>query len=273
MKQIISLGAGSDTRYFRLRQKHPDVDLIYHELDFPSNTKAKIALLSSSSFVETAKRLCNLDLLSTDVQVTEDGASLSSPGYYVHPQDLRKIPSDGAALPGIDATVPTLLMSECCLVYLAPSQADAVLEYFAKFFSVGVPLAMVIYEPIRPDDAFGRTMVSNLTARGIHLQTLEKYASLSAQRARLKRHGFDHLPEEVGFSSVSGGSEAADIDFIWRRWTSLDAAEIERVEGLEWLDEVEEFTLFARHYCVAWGWRAFSKDERWTGSLPCQTDA
>jgi hypothetical protein len=272
-KQIVSLGAGSDTRYFRLKQKHPDLDLIYHEFDFSSNTKAKIALLSSSAFVDAAKHLCGLDLRSVDVQVTEDAARLSSPGYYIYPHDLRNLPSDVTALPGIDATTPTLLISECCLIYLSPEQADGVLEYFTKFFSADVPLAMAIYEPIRPDDAFGRTMVRNLTARGIYLQTLEKYASLSAQRARLRRYGFNHLPEEVNSDTVSGGSEAADIDFVWKRWVSLDSNEKERVEGLEWLDEVEEFTLFARHYCVAWGWRAFPRDQRWTGSLPRQADA
>jgi [phosphatase 2A protein]-leucine-carboxy methyltransferase len=52
----------------------------------------------------------------------------------------------------IDATTPTLLISECCLIYLSPEQADGVLEYFTKFFSADVPLAMAIYEPIRPDD-------------------------------------------------------------------------------------------------------------------------
>lgn len=31
--------------------------------------------------------------------------------------------------------------------------------------------------------------------------------------------------------------------------------ERDRVERLEWLDEVEEWKLLASHYCVAWGWR------------------
>ena len=159
---------------------------------------------------------------------------------------------------GVDIAIPTLLISECCLIYLSPAEADAVLEYFTRIFSSSVPLAIAIYEPIRPNDAFGRTMVSNLTARGIQLQTLEKYANLAAQRDRLKRYGF------------SDGAEAADIDFIWRKWL-LDK-DRERVESLEWMDEVEEFTLFARHYCVAWGWRRFADDQSWASALPAQSD-
>jgi [phosphatase 2A protein]-leucine-carboxy methyltransferase len=36
----------------------------------------------------------------------------------------------------------------------------------------------------------------------------------------------------------------------------VSEAEKERVAGLEMLDEVEEWQLLARHYCVAWGWRS-----------------
>lgn len=255
-KQIISLGAGSDTRYFRLRQRYPDIALIYHELDFAVNTKAKIALLSSPAFVETAKRYSSFDLQSSEVVITEEGARLSCPDYFVHPQDLRQLPDIGVALPGIDVMVATLIISECCLIYLAPGEADKVLRYFSSLFK-STALSIAIYEPIRPNDAFGRTMVSNLTARGIHLQTLEKYASLGAQKERLKM---------IGFAS---GAQAADIDFIWRKWlTDIDRV---RVEGLEWMDEVEEFTLFARHYCVAWGWRGFPEEQQWS-ALPDQAD-
>lgn len=103
-------------------------------------------------------------------------------------------------------------------------------------------MGLILYEPIRPDDAFGRTMVANLATRGIQLQTLHEYASLEAQRRRLREHGF------------GSGQAAADIDFIWERWVS--EAEKERVAGLEMLDEVEEWQLLARHYCIAWGWRS-----------------
>ena len=44
-KQIVSLGAGTDTRYFRLLSKHPNLPLIYHELDFPAITLQKISTI------------------------------------------------------------------------------------------------------------------------------------------------------------------------------------------------------------------------------------
>ncbi|KAK4925165.1 hypothetical protein LTR28_012281, partial [Elasticomyces elasticus] len=71
--------------------------------------------------------------------------------------------------------------------------------------------------------------------------TLKKYSTLQAQRERLKLAGF------------STGQGARDVDRIWTEW--IGEKEKERVAGLEMLDEVEEWKLLARHYCVAWGWR------------------
>lgn len=90
-------------------------------------------------------------------------------------------------------------------------------------------------------------MVSNLASRGIHLQTLNQYATLSLQRDRLRTAGLDT------------GQGAGDVDFIWEKWVSSE--EKERVAGLEMLDEVEEWRLLAKHYCVAWGWREGEEDD------------
>lgn len=248
--QIVSLGAGSDTRFFRLRRQRSDLDLIYHELDFPANTRAKIGRLRKPDFVKAAKQLCQVDLDASDVEVTEGGSRLGSPTYCIHPTDLRTLSPGRSPLSDINTTLPTLLISECCLIYLSPDHADAVLESFTTLFPPATPLAIVVYEPIRPFDSFGRTMVRNLTARGIHLQTLEKYADLKEQRQRL---------EQARFAAEGGGAEAADVDFIWRQW--IDEKEKGRVEGLEWMDEVEEFVLLGKHYCIAWGWRGFDDND------------
>jgi [phosphatase 2A protein]-leucine-carboxy methyltransferase len=145
------------------------------------------------------------------------------------------------------------------LIYLSPTEADEVVAFFTqRLFGSGrtpagsdgnsqvtqadiAPLGLILYEPIRPNDSFGRIMVSNLATRGIQLQTLHRYASLGAQRGRFREQGFGN------------GQAAADIEFIWNRWVSEQ--EKDRVAGLEMLDEMEEWQLLARHYCIAWGWR------------------
>ena len=271
--QIISLGAGSDTRFFQLRRQWPELRerLNYHELDFPANAKAKIDKLRSPAFSKAAKDLCDLDLSSDRFEVLDEGARLRSDVYCIHPIDLRSLAPVSEPLPGLDLSLPTLLISECCLVYLSPDDASDVLIYFTKIFARAIPLAIVIYEPIRPHDAFGRTMASNLTARGIVLQTVEKYNDLPEQKQRLRDVGFDRSPNgqdavgRDGQGGYDGGARAADIDFIWNHW--IDEGEKERIEKLEWMDEVEEFVLLGQHYCVSWGWRGFGRDgdQFWSG--------
>jgi [phosphatase 2A protein]-leucine-carboxy methyltransferase len=171
---------------------------------------------------------------------------------------------------GISVEIPTLVLSECCLIYLPPEDAESVFSYFTSAFLPATPVGVIVYEPIRPHDAFGRTMVSNLTARGIHLQTLTAHDSLAAQKERMRKHGFGGTE-----GSDAKGVQAADIDFIWQAW--IEATEKERVENLEWMDEVEEWRLLARHYCLAWGWKEASDQvddfifEAWA-HLPAQAD-
>lgn len=250
-KQIISLGAGSDTRFFRLQAQLPcsTKSYVYHELDFPNNTTSKIHTITSNSSISQC--------IPGPVDISADGTSLHSPFFHTQPIDLRTLSNrkdlghEKARADGLihfDVSLPTLLISECCLVYLEPRAADDVLDYFATLFPpTSSSLGIVIYEPFNPFDSFGEVMVSNLAARGIVLQTLQKYHSLNVQKSRLLSHGFE-------------AAEAADVNSIWENWVSVE--EKERVARLEMVDEVEEWTLLARHYCVVWGWKA-KEDKVW----------
>ncbi|KAF2147409.1 uncharacterized protein K452DRAFT_323516 [Aplosporella prunicola CBS 121167] len=247
-KQIVSLGAGSDTRFFRILSKRTSLPLIYHEIDFPTNTSQKIAAIKRAPALLSiiTSHLAN----HADLAISADGTSLHSPIYNVHSLDLRALTGstpDLPTLPHLSPTTPTLLLSECCLIYLPPGDADGILHTLTtKLIPAPTPLSLILYEPIRPHDSFGKVMISNLATRGIVLQTLKKYSSLFRQRERLKRSGF------------ASGQGASDVNYIWEQWVS--DAEKERVGRLEMLDEMEEWVLLAQHYCVAWGWRDGERD-------------
>lgn len=245
-KQIISLGAGSDTRFFRLAARTSSLSLVYHELDFSANTSRKIASIRRSDALLSLIQSRHAD--PSDVEISEDGTWLYSPTYNLHPIDLRTLTppradsNDPPLLRNADPSLPTLLLSECCLIYLPPANADAILQYFTShLFPPSTPLGIILYEPINPDDSFGRVMVQNLARRGIVLQTLKRYATLGRQRERLRLMGF------------GAGQGSADVDFIYENW--IAGADKERVARLEMLDEVEEWRMLAQHYCVAWAWR------------------
>ncbi|KAL8900356.1 MAG: hypothetical protein Q9207_005742 [Kuettlingeria erythrocarpa] len=248
-KQIISLGAGSDTRFFRLRsQKPPYPPFLYHELDFPSNTAQKISTITRHPGLRS--------LVSGEITISEDLASLSSPCYTIIPFDLRILFTASAstippAISHIDTSLPTLLISECCLIYLTPTDADCTISFFAqRLFPPTTPLALILYEPINPHTPFGQVMVSNLAARGIVLQTLKKYGTLEAQKERLRVYGFTE------------GQRVQTVDELWEE---VSGREKERVAGLEMVDEVEEWRLLAGHYCVGWGWRDGGGGDVWRG--------
>ncbi|KAG8528236.1 uncharacterized protein KY384_007153 [Bacidia gigantensis] len=261
-KQIISLGAGTDTRYFRTFSRFDALEKrnwVYHEIDFPENNTRKLKSIARSSklagCIECPVRYFNL----SDKSLVGAPSMVESINYHIHSVDLRTLDpltARPSTFDSIDPSLPTLILSECCLCYLTPAAADTVALYFTKhFFPSSTPLGLVLYEPIRPDDAFGKTMVSNLATRGIVLQTLKKYGSLDSESARLKVYGF-------------GESRGADINELWKK--GVDEVEKELVARLEMVDEVEEWELLAAHYCVAWGWRygeqesTFGLWDRWT---------
>lgn len=235
-KQIVSLGAGSDTRFFRFWKQgllHSS-GVNYHELDFEANVNQKRHMTRTSPG------------LSDHVKQAEKAGSL----YSLHAIDLRDLTKKSPPpIPGLDPELPTLILSECCLCYLPPDLASSVLQYFTM--NIKSSLAMIVYEPIRPFDAFGKTMVSNLASRGIHLQTLKRYSSLEAQRQRMRLAG------------LKGGQGARDVYDLWESDVWVPGDERRRVEGLEWLDEVEEWQLLASHYCVAWGWTGEIFEKAW----------
>lgn len=235
-KQIVSLGAGTDTRFFRLSDTYPDVRLIYHEIDFPTNTLPKIACIQKHPA-----------LYRKLPQIPKISSSYYSATYNIHALDLRCLasPSEDVPLPdlpNLDPNVPTLILSEMCLVYMQPSTVQGIISTFiTHYLKLTTPASLVLYEPILPQDAFGRTMISNLQTRNIHLPTLTSYPELGDQRARLIAYG------------LKDSAKAADTNFIWKTWISED--EKERVASLEMLDELEELELLLKHYCFAWGWR------------------
>ena len=235
----------------------------------PSNAREKVKKLYNGSDNPF------LPMIPGSFSVAPNGDGFRSTHYCIHPCDLRSLRPrqtseplnahpllaswDGVSCsyPGIDMDLPTLIISECCLVYLPPAEATAALQFFTSLFKPITPLSMVVYEPINPFDPFGKVMEQNLASRGITLHGLKEWHSLERQKERI-RHVF--YQAEAG---AEGEACVADINEIWR--SRLSEEEKERVSKLEMVDEVEEWELLAAHYCVAWGWRGGGREQwdRW----------
>ncbi|PNS17484.1 hypothetical protein CAC42_8027 [Sphaceloma murrayae] len=247
-KQIISLGAGSDTRYFRFSH-FPN--LLYHEIDFAVNTTTKISKIDTTPrLTATLKnRISTLDAHTT----TPSKETLHSESLNIHALDLRSLASatPPPSPPNLGRNIPTLLLSECCLTYLPLPTANAILSHIlTSWLDPSTPAAAVLYEPIKPQTPFGRTMTSNLASRRIDMPSLHALPTLQRHRDRLSALGMVDVGARTVLDIYAGSREGGGRDEAW-----IGPEERERVERAEWLDEVEEWQLLAGHYCVVWGWR------------------
>ncbi|KAJ3086215.1 hypothetical protein HDU96_005005 [Phlyctochytrium bullatum] len=114
-----------------------------------------------------------------------------------------------------------------------------ILKWTAK---ASVASFFVTYEQIKPDDAFGRTMIDNLKLRHIDLPGLTTCPTLESHVSRFQVQGWSNL----------GGASAVTMRDAYDKHLSQE--ERDRVAKLEIFDEVEEWRLMGDHYCLSWAW-------------------
>ncbi|KDR75649.1 hypothetical protein GALMADRAFT_68922 [Galerina marginata CBS 339.88] len=245
--QIVSLGSGSDTRFWRIAAHNLQT---YVEVDFPEITTKKAMAIRKSK-----------DLMAglgdpAAVSLAQGGTALHSARYHLLPGDLRLPPSENlepalfspidADHPAIlDPSLPTLLLFECVLAYISPLSSRRLLEWFVAMSQKGQDgvLGCVVYEMFGLNDAFGRVMINNLRERHISLPGVEPYQTIESLSSRFL---------ETNFSAAV----ALTLKEIRRAYTETD--ELERISKLEFLDETEELDLVLAHYAISWGLRLSS---------------
>ncbi|KZT72270.1 leucine carboxyl methyltransferase [Daedalea quercina L-15889] len=240
--QVVSLGAGSDTRFWRI-STGPRKDLLraYFEIDFAEITTKKAMAIRKS------KELSVVLGKPEDIKIANGGTSLHAPKYHLLAGDLRQPPSDLLALlePHLSPMYPTLLLFECVLVYISPQASSALIQGFVDFFERGAAvqgghgvLGGIVYEMYGLEDSFGKVMKSNLMARNVSLPGADPYPTQASLSTRFLQHGF----------TIAKALTLRDI-----RRSYVDPAEQERISHLEMLDEIEELELVLGHYAITWG--------------------
>lgn len=219
-KQIVSLGAGSDTLYFRLLQDYPDdfKNLVkFVELDLPAVVRRKKKIIEATPE------------LKSRIEGTLDVYALEACDIT----DTEALEKVFRSIPNFSFTTPTLFLSECVLVYLTPSESLEIIRSLKRSF---LECAVFVYEQIRPDDAFGKVMMENLASRGCPLKGLPAHKSPEMQIERF---------------TVKGGFEYAEcLDMNDVYYKVLPKEVVRRAEHLEIFDEYEEWHLMSAHYAI-----------------------
>jgi O-methyltransferase involved in polyketide biosynthesis len=220
-KQIISLGAGFDTTYFLMRSKYPESEFSYIEIDFPDVCRKK-----TEKFLESPEMQ---ELIPGEIVIGEEIVSLC---YKLLHGDLRdsQMVEEKLRLFTLKSS-PTLIVSECVFAYIEANQVDELMARLAGLFD---HCAAIVYDIINPNDAFGKTMVINLSLRGIQLRGIHKYPLVPSQKSRY----------EQWFERV----QAFHMLDIYRK--CVDISEKHRIESLEIMDEFEEWDLLLKHYII-----------------------
>uniref|UniRef100_A0A7N9ATP5 Leucine carboxyl methyltransferase 1 n=1 Tax=Mastacembelus armatus TaxID=205130 RepID=A0A7N9ATP5_9TELE len=214
--QVINLGAGLDTTFWRLKVYNTAVRFLS-----PAETKPPL----SKPIIETH---------STD-SLLLDAHSLDSDHYCIIGADLRDISNLDEKLKKfqLNPELPTLLLSECVLVYMTPSQSSNLVHWAADTFHTAM---FVNYEQVNMSDRFGQVMIENLQRRQCTLAGVEACQSLDSQKERFLKTGWAH-------------ADALDMMTIY---SVLPQDDVARIERLEFLDEKELLQQLLQHYSICW---------------------
>ncbi|XP_066170349.1 tRNA wybutosine-synthesizing protein 4 isoform X1 [Sylvia atricapilla] len=243
--QILSLGAGFDSLYFRLK----DMGLLHHtvvyEVDFPNVACQKATLI---------KGMKELSALVGDTGEKGLGAITFSGGdYKLLGADLSELSELERILEeaGLNNEIPTLFIAEVVLTYMENPRSDALIQWAAEHFPQA---CFLLYEQVHPEDAFGRVMQQHFRQLNTALHSLAQYPDCEAQQRRFLGKGW---------------TECSVMDMNEFFTCCIPEDEQQRVQTLEPFDEYEEWHLKCSHYFVL----AASKgmEPPWTPLLPSVT--
>lgn len=234
--QVISLGAGYDTLYWRLKENNlldcdgePKTSIKYVEVDMSPVVLHKI--LSIKRHPELARSLSSIQY---------KGEGLHSDNYHLISFDLRQVDKTPLKIKllencHLDPERPTLCLTECVLVYMPIQDSSSLIKWLSDNFN---RLTMVNYEQCNMEDRFGDIMLANMNARHCDLMGVEACKSLSSQMDRFKLNGLVHT----------------------KGWTLLEILNkcllpdsVQKIFKIEFLDEKELLEQLLEHYCIVIG--------------------
>lgn len=193
-KQIVSIGAGFDTLYFRLRSNEMLKNTIHQcylvEIDFEEVAERKKLLMLNNPKTSNYLSSCHISQGGSAVK-------LSSPSYSLIGVDLSKTDLlyqiwDTETLLLKDS--PTLILSECVMTYMEHHLSTKLIGDIRNYFSSSV---FITYEQVEPSDAFGQFMRTHFDKLNSSLKAITTYGTVVLQKERYKKCGYSKVTIRV----------------------------------------------------------------------------
>jgi len=223
--QIINLGAGFDTTFWRLVAEGRPVKS-FIEIDFAGVTARKCYLIKRHR-----ELLAGVASGGEEGEIRLSRTELHSTRYHLVAADLANLSELEAKLveSEVDFSCPTLVLAECVLVYVDTAKAGDMLAWLSSKFSSA---AFINYEQLNMEDRFGQVMLDNLSSRGCLLAGVTACRDTQSQEERFTSHGWD-------------GATCWNMNEVYKL---LPQREVQRVEAIERLDERELLCQLFHHY-------------------------
>lgn len=228
--QIISLGAGWDSLYWRLSATRSLArgfsNTHFVEIDMAQVTRHKNLMINRN--VELSNILKNL---------LNEGDSLHSDRYHLLSHDLRQKDKSKLEAKLIEkckfaVEMPTLCISECVLVFMPPESSDSLIHWLANLFKNAT---FLLYEQCNMNDRFADIMAASMRERQCDLFGIEACQSLESQTARFRSNGLKY-------------TKAWTMTEIYHH--KINPSDNCYIETLEFLDEKELLDQLLTHYCI-----------------------
>lgn len=194
--QIVYLGPGFDTiSLIPFIESSNASKIKTFEIDYPEIIKKKIEFYSSDK--EIMNILSNVSSsivtndntnVNTNVNINTIMKSLS-PNLTLIGHDLRDTTSIISLLEQSDfnCNLPTLILSECVLVYI---EKEYILNLCHEFSKILLHNSIwVTYDMINPYDIYGKHMIKNLEAVGFAIPGIKDFPTLANQCLRFSESG------------------------------------------------------------------------------------
>lgn len=228
--QIVSLGAGLDTSFWRLIEQEINPKR-YVELDFVNVVRSKIHTIKSKPKLSS--------YISSNWTQDDNKNSIISGKYCLLPADLRDLSQvkEALSLSLIDYSLPTLFLTECVLVYMPSADSNTIIKWIADTFKDAF---FINYEQLNMSSTFGHVMIENLKLRECELPGVDMCENTETQEKRFTDNGWT----------------AANCVSMWNVFHMLPQSDVERIKRLEFLDEMELLQQLLSHYCLCWAYKS-----------------
>ncbi|GAM21990.1 hypothetical protein SAMD00019534_051650, partial [Acytostelium subglobosum LB1] len=227
--QIVNLGCGYDTFYFRLKSRGLVKNVTYFEVDYDKVVTNKIKIIRSSREL--------MDLIveeGQDPSLVVQDTRIMSKDYRLTSIDLtasRDVIDNVFQSLNIDYNAPTMFISECVIVYIPTECGNTLIKWAADRFAEA---AFITYEQIKPYDEFGAMMIKNIENKGCPLLSITSFPEIKDQRNRYLSLGWKRV-------------DVLDMLNIYNQFITKERRK--ETEVLEIFDEFEEWNMIQGHYC------------------------